>query len=71
MDRTKEETISAWIYQHQKPLTIPFLDQEKRLNRKITDSQRTGYAPSALSPDLRSSAHRLPSYREQAARSLF
>ena len=35
MDRTMEETISAWMYQHQKPLTIPFLDQEKLLNRKI------------------------------------
>src|SRR5580698_6352704 len=37
MDGTMEETISAWMYQYQKPLTIPFLDhQEKRLNRKIT-----------------------------------
>jgi formate hydrogenlyase transcriptional activator len=36
MDGTIEETISAWMYQHQKPLTIPFLDQEKRLNRKTT-----------------------------------
>ena len=36
MDGSKEETISAWMYQNQKPLTIPFLDQEKRLNRKIT-----------------------------------
>ena len=36
MDGAKEETISAWIFRHQKPLTIPFLDQEKRLNRKIT-----------------------------------
>jgi formate hydrogenlyase transcriptional activator len=36
MDGTMEETISAWMYQHQKPLTIPFLDQEKLLNCKIT-----------------------------------
>ena len=36
MDGIIEETISAWMHQHQKPLTIPFLDQEKRLNRKIT-----------------------------------
>jgi formate hydrogenlyase transcriptional activator len=36
MDGTIEEMISAWMCQHQKPLTIPFLDQEKRLNRKIT-----------------------------------
>ena len=36
MDGTMEETIAAWMYQHQNPLTIPFLDQEKRLNRKIT-----------------------------------
>ena len=42
MDRTKEETISAWMYQHQKPLTIPFLDQEKRLNRKITGLTEDG-----------------------------
>ena len=35
IDRTKEETISAWMYQHQKPLTIPFLDQETVLNREI------------------------------------
>ena len=36
MDGAKEETICAWMFQHQKPLTIPFLDQEKRLNHKIT-----------------------------------
>ena len=42
MDGTKEETISAWMYQHQKPLTIPFLDQEKRLNRKITGLIQNG-----------------------------
>jgi formate hydrogenlyase transcriptional activator len=36
MDGTIEEMISAWMCQHQKPLMIPFLDQEKRLNRKIT-----------------------------------
>jgi formate hydrogenlyase transcriptional activator len=27
IDGTKEETISAWMYLHQKPLIIPFLDR--------------------------------------------
>ena len=34
-DGTKEETLSAWMNQHQKPLIIPFLDQETLLHRKI------------------------------------
>ena len=42
MDRTKEETISAWMYQHQKPLTIPFLDQETGLNHEITGLIESG-----------------------------
>ena len=35
-DGAKEETICAWMFQQQTPVTIPFLDQEKRLNHKIT-----------------------------------
>jgi formate hydrogenlyase transcriptional activator len=35
IDGTKEETLSAWMHQHQKPLIIPFLDQETLLHRKI------------------------------------
>ena len=31
----KEETLSAWMYQHQKPLIIPFLDREILLHSKI------------------------------------
>jgi formate hydrogenlyase transcriptional activator len=34
-DGTKEEMLSAWMYQHQKPLIIPFLDREIVLHRKI------------------------------------
>jgi formate hydrogenlyase transcriptional activator len=35
IDGTREETISAWMYQHQKPLIIPVLDRENRLHPKI------------------------------------
>ena len=72
MDGAKEETICAWMFQHQKPLTIPFLDQEKRLNHKITgliESEIRSLC--ALPLILRSAAHWLPSYRKQAARTLF
>ena len=35
VDGTQEETISAWVYEHRKPLIIPILDQEPRLHGKI------------------------------------
>jgi formate hydrogenlyase transcriptional activator len=34
-DGTKEERLSAWMCQHQKPLIIPFLDREILLHGKI------------------------------------
>jgi formate hydrogenlyase transcriptional activator len=36
IDGTHEETISAWVYEHQKPLIIPLLNHESTLNRRIT-----------------------------------
>jgi formate hydrogenlyase transcriptional activator len=35
IDGTQEETISAWVYKHRKPLIIPILNQEPSLHRKI------------------------------------
>ena len=34
-DGTQEETISAWVYEHRKPLIIPILNQESSLHRRI------------------------------------
>ena len=34
-DGTQEETISAWVYEHRKPLIIPMLEQERTLHWKI------------------------------------
>jgi formate hydrogenlyase transcriptional activator len=34
-DGTEEETISAWVYEHRKPLLIPILNQESGLHRRI------------------------------------
>ena len=34
-DGTQEETISAWVYEHRKPLIIPILEQERTLHWKI------------------------------------
>jgi formate hydrogenlyase transcriptional activator len=42
IDGTREETISAWVYQHQKPLIIPVLDRENRLHPKIKELTRDG-----------------------------
>jgi transcriptional regulator with GAF, ATPase, and Fis domain len=42
IDGTKEETISAWVCEHRKPLIIPFLNQETRLHRKIKQPAREG-----------------------------
>ena len=33
-DGTQEETISAWVYEHRKPLIIPILEQERTLHWK-------------------------------------
>jgi formate hydrogenlyase transcriptional activator len=38
----KEETISAWVYQHQKPLIIPSLDDMPRLHGKIRKLEEDG-----------------------------
>jgi len=35
IDGTQEETISAWVYEHRKPLLIPILNQESSLHRSI------------------------------------
>jgi formate hydrogenlyase transcriptional activator len=35
IDGTQEETISAWVYEHRKPLIIPILNQERSLHRRI------------------------------------
>jgi formate hydrogenlyase transcriptional activator len=42
LDRTKEESMSAWVYQHQKPLIIPILDGETRLHGKISELAEDG-----------------------------
>jgi formate hydrogenlyase transcriptional activator len=42
IDGTKEETMSAWVYEHWKPLIIPLLNQETRLHRKIKQLAREG-----------------------------
>ena len=34
-DATQEDTISAWVYEHRKPLIIPILEQEPKLHWKI------------------------------------
>jgi formate hydrogenlyase transcriptional activator len=35
IDGTQEETISAWVYEHRKPLIIPILNQEPSLHGRI------------------------------------
>jgi len=35
IDGTQEETISAWLCEHRKPLIIPLLNQESSLHRRI------------------------------------
>ena len=43
IDGTKEETMSAWVYEHQKPLIIPFLNnQETKLHGKIKELANDG-----------------------------
>jgi formate hydrogenlyase transcriptional activator len=36
IDGTQEETITAWVYEHRKPLIVPNLNQESSLHRRIT-----------------------------------
>ena len=36
IDGTQEETISAWLYKHRKPLIIPILNLESNLHRRIS-----------------------------------
>jgi formate hydrogenlyase transcriptional activator len=36
IDGTQEETITAWVYEHRKPLIIPNLNQESSLHRRVT-----------------------------------
>jgi formate hydrogenlyase transcriptional activator len=36
IDGTQEETITAWVYEHRKPLIVPNLNQESTLHRRIT-----------------------------------
>jgi formate hydrogenlyase transcriptional activator len=42
IDGTKEETMSAWVYQHQKPLIIHFLDRDIRLHHEIRELAENG-----------------------------
>ena len=36
IDGTQEETITAWVYEHRKPLIVPNLNQESSLHRRVT-----------------------------------
>jgi formate hydrogenlyase transcriptional activator len=36
IDGTQEETITAWVYEHRKPLIIPNLSHESSLHRRVT-----------------------------------
>ena len=40
VDGTIAETVTEWVYRHQKPLIIPFLDQETRLYWRINGVAR-------------------------------
>jgi formate hydrogenlyase transcriptional activator len=42
IDGTKEETVSAWIHQHQKPRIIPFLTPETPLHQRIRECAEEG-----------------------------
>jgi formate hydrogenlyase transcriptional activator len=42
IDGTKEETMSAWVYQHQKPMIIGSLNHETKLHRKIKELAQDG-----------------------------
>ena len=42
IDGTKEETMSAWVYQHQKPMILGSLNQETKLHRKIKELAQDG-----------------------------
>ena len=42
IDGAKEETMSAWVYEHRKPLIIPFLNQETRFHKKIKELASEG-----------------------------
>jgi signal transduction histidine kinase len=42
IDGTKEETMSAWVYQHQKPMILGSMNQETKLHRKIKELAQDG-----------------------------
>jgi formate hydrogenlyase transcriptional activator len=42
IDGAKEETMSTWVFQHQKPLIIPLLEGETRLHGKIRELAKDG-----------------------------
>src|SRR3984893_4066381 len=42
IDGTKEETMSAWVYRHQKPMILGSLNQETKLHRKIKELAQDG-----------------------------
>jgi formate hydrogenlyase transcriptional activator len=42
IDGAKEETMSAWVYEHRQPLIIPFLNPETRFHRKIKELASEG-----------------------------
>src|SRR3984893_11396702 len=42
IDGTKEETMSAWVYHHQKPMILRSLNQETKLHRKIKELAQDG-----------------------------
>lgn len=42
IDGAKEETVSAWVYQHKMPMVFPFLNLETSLHRKIKELAQDG-----------------------------
>jgi formate hydrogenlyase transcriptional activator len=61
LDIAPEETIASWVYQHQRPLVIPLLDQETRLPRSIVDRLKTFGLQSACALPLTTAHRRLGS----------
>ncbi len=61
LDIAPEETIASWVYQHQRPLVIPMLDQERRLPPSIVDRLKTFGLRSACALPLTTAHRRLGS----------
>ena len=61
LDIAPEETIASWVYQHQRPLVIPMLEQENRLPPSIVDRLKTFGLRSACALPLTTAHRRLGS----------